>query len=279
MSRSCTRESARSRAVATAAGSGPECRRVHRGAARVAGLVRTDLPAAREQSRRARRHPSGNTVATTLGRVTLPRERFVEPFARACGLGEEEIHQWLLARRRIAAGESAPTRDEGVGEAGDERDNLVGGASAPAHAPRWRRALVMTAAADIGAVGALGVVGVVGLVHDASSPAGPPAMPVTGLRMPAVGSWAQIHPARTPELCVTEGSDRTGRYKSAVAAQQPCTRARLTQVCGPARRPGPEVRGGAARTARGGDPRRAAGRRRRGTGGTGGTGAVPFAGG
>ncbi|MER7048900.1 XRE family transcriptional regulator [Streptomyces jumonjinensis] len=169
-----------------------------------------------------------STMATTLGRVTLPRERFVDDFARACGLGEEEIHQWLLARRRIAGGEPAPTRDEGGGEAGDERDGPVGGASAPAHAPRWWcRALVMTGTAGIGAVGALGVAS---LVHGASSPADPPTMPVTGLRMLAVGSWAQIHPARTPELCVTEGSDRTGRYETAVAAQRPCTQARLPQV-------------------------------------------------
>lgn len=165
-----------------------------------------------------------STMATTLGRFTLPRERFVNDFARACGLGEEEIRQWLLARRRIAVGEPAPTRDEGR----DEPDGPVGGVSAPAHAPRWwRRALVMTGAAGIGAVVALGGVS---LVDSASSPADPPTMPVTGLRMLAVGSWAQIHPARTPELCVTEGSDRTGRYETAVAAQRPCTRARLPQV-------------------------------------------------
>lgn len=50
-------------------------------------------------------------------------------------------------------------------------------------------------------------------------------MPVTGLRILAVGSWARIHPVRTPELCVTEGKDRTGHYETAVAAQQPCMEA------------------------------------------------------
>ncbi|MFJ8795818.1 helix-turn-helix domain-containing protein [Streptomyces sp. NPDC102462] len=169
-----------------------------------------------------------STMATTLGRATLPRERFVDAFARACGLGEEEIGQWLQARRRIAAAESGPTRDETGGEGGDDRDVSAGGASVPANAPRWwRRAVSLVGTAGIGAAGALGVVS---LVHDASPPADPPTMPVTGLRMLAVGSWARIHPARTPGLCVTEGRDRTGRYETAIAAQRPCTQAVLPQV-------------------------------------------------
>ncbi|WP_416973878.1 helix-turn-helix domain-containing protein [Streptomyces sp. 4F14] len=45
-----------------------------------------------------------STIATTLGRATRPRERFVDTFARACGLGEEETELWLRAHRRIAAG-------------------------------------------------------------------------------------------------------------------------------------------------------------------------------
>jgi hypothetical protein len=45
--------------------------------------------------------------------------------------------------------------------------------------------------------------------------------------MLAVGSWARIHPARTPELCLTEGRDHTGRYETAVAAQQLCSEAVL----------------------------------------------------
>ncbi|WP_244329975.1 RICIN domain-containing protein [Streptomyces platensis] len=48
---------------------------------------------------------------------------------------------------------------------------------------------------------------------------------MTGLRMLAVGSWAHIHPARTPELCLTEGKDRTGRCQTAIAAQQNCEKA------------------------------------------------------
>src|SRR5258708_1827366 len=46
-----------------------------------------------------------STVATTVNRTTLPREQFVDAFTRACGLGDEEVRQWLDVRRRIALGE------------------------------------------------------------------------------------------------------------------------------------------------------------------------------
>ncbi|WP_051819165.1 RICIN domain-containing protein [Streptomyces sp. NRRL S-920] len=41
---------------------------------------------------------------------------------------------------------------------------------------------------------------------------------------PVVG-WAKIRPASAPSLCVTEGRDRQGLYRSAVAVQRPCAQA------------------------------------------------------
>ncbi|MFH8607016.1 helix-turn-helix domain-containing protein [Streptomyces sp. NPDC018029] len=156
-----------------------------------------------------------STIATTLGRVTLPRERFVEAFTRACGLGDEEVRRWLAVRRRLATDGPAPTGDT---EGGDDRT----AAPVPGRAPRWHAAAALAAAAGFGVAGTLGV----GNLVDASEPtAVSVAMPVTGVRIPAVGSWARIHPARTPEFCVTEGKDRTGAYRTAVAAQQPCGKA------------------------------------------------------
>jgi hypothetical protein len=49
-----------------------------------------------------------------------------------------------------------------------------------------------------------------------------PDKPVRGLDMMAVGSWARIHPAASPDLCVTEGHDRSGRYGTEIAAQMTC---------------------------------------------------------
>ncbi|MFI0813381.1 helix-turn-helix domain-containing protein [Streptomyces echinatus] len=164
-----------------------------------------------------------STVATTLGRATLPRERFVDAFTRACGLDEDEVRQWLEARRRIATQKSASAGDE----RGDDRAVTATGAAVPARLPRWRRVAGLLGAAGIAVAGTLGVSSV---FQDSSAPSDLPAMPVTRLRMLAVGSWARIHPARTPGLCLTEGRDRTGRYESAVAAQRPCTEPSLPLV-------------------------------------------------
>lgn len=188
-----------------------------------------------------------STIATTLGRVTLPREQFVDAFTRACGLGDEEARQWLEARRRIATAAPVPVGDEGVkevqevqgGEAAKGGVGDTGGAdddvppAPPSGAPGlvraspWRRVAGLLGAVLIGVLGTLGAGSV---LRDPSEPAALPTMPVTGLRMLAVGSWAQIHPARTPELCLTEGRDRTGRYETAVAAQRPCGKADSPQL-------------------------------------------------
>ncbi|MGW1598675.1 helix-turn-helix domain-containing protein [Streptomyces sp. NPDC002343] len=165
-----------------------------------------------------------STIATTLGRTGLPRERFVDAFTRACGLGEEEAHQWLEVRRRIATGAPAPA--SGKTGRGGSRASAPGG-PLPARAPRVRRVAGPVVAAALGIAATLGA----GSLFDASAPpTAPPAMPVSGLRILAVGSWARIHPARTPGLCLTEGRDRRGRYKTAVAAQRPCAKAALPHV-------------------------------------------------
>ncbi|MFD7703366.1 helix-turn-helix domain-containing protein [Streptomyces caelestis] len=164
-----------------------------------------------------------STIATTLGRVTLPREGFVDAYTRACGLGTEEVRRWLETRRRIAAGE--PLANDGARD--DDPGPPTVGAPTPASLPRWRRAAGLFGAAVLGIAGTIGVSS---LSRDAPTPAALPEMPVTGLRMLAVGSWAQIHPARTPELCLTEGRDRTGRYQTAIAVQRFCTDAALPQV-------------------------------------------------
>ncbi|GHJ41904.1 RICIN domain-containing protein [Streptomyces sp. TS71-3] len=148
----------------------------------------------------------------------------MEAFTRACGLGEEEVGKWLAARHRIATHVPAPTGDDAGGVRGTPVS--AAGASAPAHAPRWRRMAGLLGAVCIAAAGTLGL----GSRFHESAPGALPAMPVTGLRMLAVGSWARIHPARTPELCVNEGRDRTRRYQTAVAAQRPCEEAGLPQV-------------------------------------------------
>ncbi|WP_244942514.1 XRE family transcriptional regulator [Streptomyces sioyaensis] len=169
---------------------------------------------------------ASSTIATALGRATLPREPFVAAFTRACGLGAAETQRWLDARRCLAMAQQPPGPRTGpVPPGADER-----AASDPAEvdrAPRSRyrhRHLRLIAAAAIGAGAALGaqtLLSALSAPHRTTTAT----HAVQGLALLAVGSWAQIHPARTPRLCVTEGRDRTHHYATAIAAQYPCAQA------------------------------------------------------
>ena len=146
-----------------------------------------------------------STIATTLGRATLPRERFVDAFTRACGLGDDDVREWLETRRRIAMADPSPEE--------------------PPAPPWWRRLVPLAVAAVVGVV--VGVGGTLGVGALSGPDLGPeedmPAIPVTGLSMRVIGSWARIHPVSDPSLCITEGVDRTKRFETAVAAQMPCS--------------------------------------------------------
>ncbi|WP_407565529.1 XRE family transcriptional regulator [Streptomyces sp. 184] len=170
-----------------------------------------------------------STIATTLGRASLPRERFVDAFTRACGLADQDADRWLEARRRIATDEHAPPA---AGSAPPPASGDTGPPTAPPArgAPRWRWAAGLVAAVGIGVGGTLGVQALSGSSESGEPRAARGADPIPGLDMKAVGSWARIHPARTPDLCVSEGTDRSGSYRTAVAAQQLCARAEHPRV-------------------------------------------------
>lgn len=51
-----------------------------------------------------------STLTAALSRSTLPRQELVEAFVRACGGDEEEIAEWVSARRRIATGDPVQSR-------------------------------------------------------------------------------------------------------------------------------------------------------------------------
>ncbi|GGW55655.1 hypothetical protein GCM10010503_35930 [Streptomyces lucensis JCM 4490] len=171
---------------------------------------------------------ASSTMATALGRATLPREPFVAAFTRACGLGEADTERWLDARRRLAMAEqsSGPRTDVEPPGADEQAAPETAQADRESRSTHRHSLVRLIAAAAIGAGAALGVQT---LVSSASAPHRTTidARPVQGLAILAVGSWAQIHPARTPRLCVTEGRDRTHHYATAIAAQYPCTRAVL----------------------------------------------------
>ncbi|MEV4336878.1 XRE family transcriptional regulator [Streptomyces sp. NPDC049590] len=174
---------------------------------------------------------ASSTIATTLGRATLPREPFVAAFTRACGLSEAEVQRWLDARRRLAVAQQSPgpRADPVPPDSEEQRTPRTDAPDRERQRGHRYRHLRLVAAAAIGAAVALGAQTLL------SPPSAPDsttstARPVRHLPLLAVGSWAQIHPARTPRLCVTEGRDRTHRYATAIAAQSPCSQAVLPRT-------------------------------------------------
>lgn len=189
-----------------------------------AGLTYRQLEAtAREQGKTL---PS-STIATTLGRNTLPRESFVDTYTRACGLDDEQVRRWLDARARIAMG-NEPQTDEAI--VAGRIDSSAEAAAVPTRRRaswRWRAPLIVIMIVGVGLVAALSLRALPFGTPTKSAPTTPTGasfsrITVPGLNIPEVGTWAEIHPARTPLLCLAEGEDRTHHYTRAIAAQQPC---------------------------------------------------------
>ncbi|MEU9284363.1 XRE family transcriptional regulator [Streptomyces sp. NPDC048275] len=167
-----------------------------------------------------------STIATALGRSTLPREPLVAAFTRACGLDEDHVRSWLDARRRLSVADQpsgTPLSDPASGTARNESPDASESRS-ETPAGRRRRQLGLVTAVAVGAGAVLGIQAVLSTMF-ASERRPSSTDPVQGLAILDVGSWAQIHPARTPKLCLTEGRDRTRSYSTAIAAQFPCTKA------------------------------------------------------
>ncbi|WP_410661201.1 helix-turn-helix domain-containing protein [Amycolatopsis sp. lyj-112] len=181
------------------------------------GLTYRQLEARAKESRAAL---PASTIATTLGRSTLPRESFVEAFTRACGLDDEQVRRWLDARTRIAMGSGPP-----VAEGSDDEKVTAIRPPEPARPRHWRGpVIVLVAIVTIGLATAFGIPALPSGGRATASSV-PPAAVVPGLDIREVGSWAEIHPARTPEYCLAEGLDRTRQYSTVIAAQQPCGQA------------------------------------------------------
>ncbi|MFE2588392.1 helix-turn-helix domain-containing protein [Streptomyces anthocyanicus] len=159
-----------------------------------------------------------STLSDVLRRTSLPHPDVLAAFVRACGDGQR-VGVWLDARDRIAAGVAAVPAVVPGSRPDDATDRS--GAEETAARPRRRgRGRVLTLVASL-MVPPLAL-GAWGLLPDSS---GAPA----ASRAPSEG-WVTIRPARTPDLCLTDGRDREGAYASAVAAQLPCARATVPRT-------------------------------------------------
>ncbi|MEU5261150.1 XRE family transcriptional regulator [Amycolatopsis sp. NPDC021455] len=149
-----------------------------------------------------------STIADLLRRSTLPRPDRLAAFVRACG-AEEQLPEWLRAHERLS--EVQPVDAAASSPAGTAKRRLV----------PWVVALAALAVAALVAVGVLLVIDLKDKPATAAQPSAPTGRAEV-LPVRSAGSWARIRPLGAPGLCLTEGRDHTGRYRSAVAVQRPC---------------------------------------------------------
>ncbi|GHG93438.1 hypothetical protein Srubr_33620 [Streptomyces rubradiris] len=170
-----------------------------------------------------------STVSDMLRGIRLPAPGTVAAFVRACGAHETDVDAWLEARQR--AEEAASARPSGP--APDPDPDIVAGArrtrsrvtalrlgGLTRRARSWVLVGELTTCLVAVAVWALSAV----LGAAPPSPAVPP--DVNTAARDSLRGFAEIRPARTPQLCLTEGRDTQGAYLNAVAAQLPCEEAR-----------------------------------------------------
>ncbi|MET7796886.1 helix-turn-helix domain-containing protein [Streptomyces decoyicus] len=191
-----------------------------------------------------------STVADILRKQTLPRPDLVAALVRACG-EQDRLAEWTRAWKRLAC--EVPVADTGPTDAGPtdagptatgtgtgdsdgapscERQTsppVAGSALAPqtgqaAKSGLRRRPLLLMAAAVLAGGAVTGLL----LADDLTTPQSRStdaarARPPEILPVRSAGSWARIRPARPAGLCLTAGRERSGRYRSEVAVQRPCT--------------------------------------------------------
>ncbi|MYW04091.1 XRE family transcriptional regulator [Streptomyces sp. SID3343] len=103
---------------------------------------------------------------------------------------------------------------------GDEDGPPAGPVDGLRRRAMWRRPVNVVAGVVVLALCAVFVVAE--RLDDAGRERESQAVPSLELAPGSAGSWALIHPVRSTDLCVTDGREHTGRYKSAVAAQRSC---------------------------------------------------------
>ncbi|MCF0093685.1 hypothetical protein B0E54_02525 [Micromonospora sp. MH99] len=171
-----------------------------------------------------------STAADVLRRSTLPRPEVLAAFVRACGAGDQ-VDEWLRARDRLAAGAyttpAAPATEPTPSD-GSAGDVLIGG---PDEARSWfARPAPLAALAAVVVLAAFGAWFLWPDDHEqrtAEKPAASSATPAGsatagGNGTPPASGRSRIRPASAPQLCISEGRDRSGAYDDAVAVQRPC---------------------------------------------------------
>ncbi|MFC9240926.1 helix-turn-helix domain-containing protein [Streptomyces decoyicus] len=204
-----------------------------------------------------------STVADILRKQTLPRPDLVAALVRACGEQDrlaEWTRAWKRLACEVPAADTGPTdtgptdavsTDAALTDANTEGDAdsdsngassherqtsppVAGSALAPqagqaAKSGLRKRPLVLVAAAVLVGGAVTGLLLTYDLTTSQSRTSQSRATDAARARPPEIlpvrsaGSWARIRPARPAGLCLTAGRERSGRYRSEVAVQRPCT--------------------------------------------------------
>lgn len=170
-----------------------------------------------------------STLAGALQRTSLPRPDVLAAFVRACGDGQR-ASAWLDARSRIAAEASAASPTTTGSPSRFEPQPQTVAAAKPGPPKAKARKAVRVA----GLLVPLLALSIGGLLFDRSDHRETPHAPVveasaTASRASADG-WVTIRPARSPQLCLTDGRARNGAYASAVAVQRTCAQAAVPRT-------------------------------------------------
>ncbi|WP_326609457.1 XRE family transcriptional regulator [Streptomyces scopuliridis] len=170
-----------------------------------------------------------STLAEVLRRQTLPRPEMLAVFVRLCGDGPR-VEEWLETRERIAAGgppHADPVPLPRPAASGTATETAATGTShygAPlpgtseAALPASRRWRLNTPTGWSAAV-------VVALALASTSWFLMPDGESTPTAGAVAEGWSRIRPVGSPSLCVTEGRQRSGAYKNAIAVQRSCAQA------------------------------------------------------
>jgi transcriptional regulator with XRE-family HTH domain len=170
-----------------------------------------------------------STVSDMLRGIRLPAPGTVAAFVRACGAHETDVEAWLEARRRAEEAASArpsePAPDPDPGnDAGARRTRSWVTALRPGGLTRRARSWVLAGEITTGLVAV--VLWTLSMALGAAPSSSPTVPPDVDTAARELRGFAEIRPARTPRLCLTEGRDTRGEYLNAVAAQLPCEEAR-----------------------------------------------------
>ncbi|MEU7589553.1 XRE family transcriptional regulator [Micromonospora sp. NPDC049230] len=153
-----------------------------------------------------------STIASMLGRNTLPRAPLIATFVLACGLDQDTADRWATVRNSIAIGteisdSSAPLPPQS--DSGTEP-------APPAPQLTRRRRLLVIGAAALGLLLSIAAFLLLKPTETPERPAAEPQLPHDG--------WVLIQPAHIPDhdLCVGEGRERNRRTDRPLAVQRPC---------------------------------------------------------